>query len=86
MKITIEKTVTEKTEVEITLPCYRKDNICHVYKVFSEDECIQVCYASIYPTVGVTSITLAFGKSNTDCTKDEFETKMKEIVNLIINK
>ena len=86
MKIAFEKTITEKTEVEITLPCYRTDNICNVYKVYSETECLKVCYSSYYPGVEINPIAVAFGKSAIECTKHDYDVKFEEICNLLINK
>ena len=83
MKITIEKTETVKTEVEIKLPYYRKTN-CHYLKVYSETKCLQVCQLEGYMGIEQARIGLAFGKGTVDSTEEEFLAKWDEVYYLLL--
>jgi hypothetical protein len=71
--------------VEIELPVYRKA-ICHYYKVYSDENCIQVCDLEDHLRVGVCSSKLAFSDENIkDCSKEEFEENFKRVSETIIS-
>ena len=85
MEIRIKKTIEEK--VNVALPFYRKDN-CHHYKVYSENNCIQVTDLDTYSCgIQIGHIGLAISETNVECTQEEFEeafNKVKEqLTNLI---
>lgn len=78
MKRTITETVTK--EVEFELPHYRTDNICHIYKVYSDSESIQVCYATDYYGISHRpNMISAFGNETIETTEEEFLLKFDEV-------
>lgn len=69
MKMKVETKVI--SEVEVTLPIYRK-NGGQAFKVFSEQECIWVS-ASYRPSISISHSGLAWNTDETvDCTESEF--------------
>lgn len=82
MKITIKKTVEETHELE--LPAYRK-NICYYYKIISEEQAIQICFAN-----GSESIAMNYTSSALDCekvgTQKEFDAMFNKVFTLISEK
>lgn len=70
MKFTIEKTTKEAIEVEISLPCYRK-GICHYYKIYSENKCIQVTDIEGWFGISLHPTFLALNNT-TDSSEEEF--------------
>lgn len=66
-KLKVSKTTTE--EVEIKLPVFRK-GICHSYKVYSSEHCIQVYEGG---GIIIAHAELAWtGNDTEDCTEEEF--------------
>jgi len=55
-------------------PHYRTDNICHWYKVYSDDNCIQICLNSFgQSSIQVATNSLAFySEDQVDCSEAEF--------------
>lgn len=72
--ITIKTQKTVEVEKVVQLPIYRK-GICHAYKVFSPEKCIQVTWDSdVNIAIVVAHAGLAWqGKTEQDCTEEEFE-------------
>ena len=71
MKLKIKTETT--TEVEIELPVYRKAS-CFFYKVYSDENCIQVTDTVSHSGIIVAHAELAWHlDGGTDCTKEEFE-------------
>lgn len=78
MKIEIRKVVIES--IEVSLPIYRTDGY-HYYKIFSEENCIQVLNSEKTPCIGIHHTSLAFhGEGNKDCTKEIFEEKLEQAI------
>ena len=77
IKIQLNKTIKE--EKEITLPYYATDGVCHVYKVFSEHQCIQVFYG-IDSTVGIHNASLAFSVKSQEISEEEFKARYCESI------
>lgn len=70
----LEVSTMTKTFKEISLPHYRKTK-CFAYKIFSETNCIQVCYVQNSHAIGVYSAELAFAPdAGSECTAEEFTT------------
>jgi hypothetical protein len=84
MKITITKTVEETHELE--LPAYRK-NICYYYKIISETEAIQVCFAEYSKKqISESYTTSALSLATEIGTQEEFDAKFNEVFTLISEK
>ena len=78
MKIEVRKVVTES--IEVSLPIYRTDGY-HYYKIFSEENCIQVLDSKTTPCIAIHHTGLAFhGEGNKDCTKEIFEEKLEQAI------
>jgi len=81
MKIQITES-TEKT-IEIELPAYRK-SICHYYKVYSNEHCIQVCDIDSSTSIARYHSGLAYSdKRIEDCSKEEFEENYNKVKDLL---
>ena len=73
---------TNSKEVEIQLPYFATDGICHVYKVYSNNNCIQVTNTDFNPSIIVAHAGLAFNSSNSkQCTEEEFLDAYNEVKN-----
>jgi hypothetical protein len=87
MKIT-KRTVT-KEEIEVSFPHYSTDNICHWYKVISEDKMIKIFSNSYeeYCSIDLTQycIYAAFDDKATEITEKEFNDKFYEVSTIITN-
>lgn len=57
MKIKVNKTIAK--EIEVRVPSYFT-NSCHTYKIFSEQNCIQVTDLKGHEAIGVHDICLPF--------------------------
>jgi hypothetical protein len=85
MKITIKKTIEETHELE--LPAYRKDGICHWYKIISEREAVQVCNGKyVGVEICVISPNNALDRGTLECTSLEFELNLSEVINILKTK
>ena len=82
MKITITKTIQETHELE--LPAYRK-NICYYYKIISEEQAVQVCYAKDSEAIAVNYTSIAL-KCDEVGNQEEFEEKFNEVMQLLNDK
>jgi hypothetical protein len=82
MKITIKKTVEETHELE--LPAYRK-NICYYYKIISEEQAIQICFANGSQSIAVNYTNIALNRTEIG-TQEEFDAKFNEVFTLISGK
>lgn len=72
------KEFNEKT-VEIELPVYRKD-LCHYYKVYSENNCIVVCDFDFNFGISKSHVGLAYCRKDIeDCSKEEFEENYNKV-------
>ena len=72
---TIKTTITEviTREVEIKLPYYRKDGVCHWYMGINEKECIQVFLGnSSGAQIQIAHNGLALQEKHLECTEQEF--------------
>ena len=87
MKIT--KTITQKVEIEVQFPYYSKDNVCHWYKVISEDKMVKIFREtySEYCSIDLTQycIANAFDERCTVITEQEFNEKYNETITNITN-
>jgi hypothetical protein len=87
MKIT--KRIVKDEEIEVSLPHYSKDGICHWYKVISENKMIKIFSDTIleYGTVELTEycIYTAFDERTTEITEKEFNDKFYEVSTIITN-
>ena len=72
-------TITETKEVEIDLPDYVWDKVCHWYKIAGENSAIEVAYASHVSAIKTCSLSLAVAGTWAECTKQEFEEAFNEI-------
>jgi hypothetical protein len=87
MKIT-KRIVTEE-QIEVKFPYYSTDNICHWYKVISENKMIKIfsnSYAE-YCSIDLTEYCIynAFDEKNTEITEKEFNEKFYEVSTIITN-
>jgi hypothetical protein len=87
MKIT-KRTVT-KEEIEVSFPHYSKDNVCHWYKVISEDKMIKIFSDTLleYGSIDLTEYCIynAFDDRTTEITEKEFNDKFYEVNTIITN-
>ena len=80
--------VTTEQQIEVTLPYYAKDNICHWYKVISENRMIMIFKGKDrYVSVDLTEycINSAFDDTSTEITQKEFNDKFNEVNKIIMN-
>jgi hypothetical protein len=82
MEITISKTIQETHELE--LPAYRK-NICYYYKIISEKQAIQICFANGSESIAISYTNIAL-KCDEVATQEEFDTKFNEVVTVLMEK
>ena len=82
MKITITKTVEETHELE--LPAYRK-NICYYYKIISEEQAVQICFAKDSEAIAMSYTSIALNGTEIG-TQEEFDTKFNEVVTVLMEK
>lgn len=78
----IKKIIQTIKEVDISLPYYCK-NICHWYKIYSKDKCIQVFYSKHEDCGGLQSISASIPLENNDniqCTEEEFNEKFEIVL------
>jgi hypothetical protein len=87
MKIT-KRIVTEQ-QIEVSFPHYSTDNVCHWYKVISEDKMIKIFSDSFaeYCSIDLTQycISNAFDEKCTILTEKEFNDKFYEVNTIITN-
>ena len=84
MKITVEKTIKETHELE--LPAYRK-NICYYYKIINEKESLQVCFGEhLSKQISESYTSSALSLAPEIGTKEEFEEKFNEVMQLLNDK
>jgi hypothetical protein len=87
MKIT-KRTVTEE-QIEVSFPHYSTDNICHWYKVISENQMVKIFSDSYseYCSIDLTQYCIfnAFDKRCTILTEKEFNEKFYEVCTIITN-
>ena len=71
----IETTKTIKTSKEIELPYYCTDGVCHAYKVFSEEYCIEVYSGGLGSRIDIVDAMFPFSLQfpETQCTKEVFQ-------------
>lgn len=72
------KTKTEKIEVEITFPHYRK-TICHTYKVLNEKHAICVTEVTNWDSIGQCVSDQAFNDNTQECTEDFYNKQFTKI-------
>lgn len=83
LEITIQKSVPEV--VSINLPHYRMGG-CHVYCVYNDKNCIQVCFSKGMESISVNHAGLAFNNpEGKECDSSEFFDKHIEVT-LILSK
>jgi hypothetical protein len=82
MKITITKTVEETHELE--LPAYRK-SICYYYKIISEEQALQVCFAQGNEAIAMSYTSIALNDKQIS-TQEEFDAKYDEVMQLLNDK
>ena len=82
MKITISKTIQETHELE--LPAYRK-NICYYYKIISETQAIQICFAKDSESISVNYTSIALNGTE-EGNQKEFDAKLNEVVDILKKK
>lgn len=71
--------------VEIELPVYRK-SICHYYKVYSDENFLQVCDVESNFSIGRFYAGLAFSHEGIeDCSKEEFEENFKKVSEVLMS-
>lgn len=77
----IKKQITTTEEIEISLPYFSK-NICHWYKIISDDMAIQVLFSDyrICGNVNLVNSSLAFNDDNEQCTEEEFNEKFDLVI------
>lgn len=86
--IKVPKKVIQESQEEITVPIpyYMKDS-CHVYKIFSEKECLQVTHGlHVYKNIGIYHVELPFNTGATVATKEEFEENYEKVITFIQSK
>ena len=77
MEITVTKTIIEKVKLE--LPAYFK-NIGHVYKISSDETCIQVCTVNNYYSIKKCDNTLPFATNSEPTTKEFYIQEYKKVL------
>jgi hypothetical protein len=82
MKITITKTIQETHELE--LPAYRK-SICYYYKILSEEEALQICFAKGSESIAMSYTSIALTDKQAG-NQEEFNAKYDEIMQLLNDK
>lgn len=81
MEITVVETVSKK--VEINLPMYIRTSKIHCYKVYSEQQAIQVCSSKYnMSSISEVSVPVAFSGSYELITQDEFEKEFCAVIEL----
>jgi hypothetical protein len=86
MKIT--RRITKEEQIEVQFPHYSKDDVCHWYKVISENKMIKIYSGSEgYCSLDLTeyNISSAFEDTKTIITEQEFNEKYNEVLNIITN-
>lgn len=83
----IIKTEIIKTEIEIDLPAFTTNNICYWHKVYSPEKCLTVFIGcNLEADIMINFSSLALGESKIACSKEIFEEKFKEAMEILINK
>jgi len=84
MKITVNEVVSK--EVEVTLPAYRKSS-CHLYKVISETEVVQITTLGGHETIEVNPFTQNALREDLEiATEKEFYDAFSEVFKVINDK
>jgi hypothetical protein len=85
----IKTKVTTEQQIEVTLPYYAKDNICHWYKVIAEDKMIKLFsgHNDKFCCVDFNeyNVDSAFSDKNVKITEQEFNDKFYAVVTNITN-
>ena len=82
MKITIKRTIEETHELE--LPAYRK-SICYYYKIISEEQAIQVCFAKDNEAIAISYASIALTDKEMG-NQEEFDLKFNQVMTILIDK
>jgi hypothetical protein len=80
MEITVKKTIEEKVKLE--LPAYFK-NSAYVYKIASDETCIQVCTVTQYFSISKCETTLPLNTNAEPTTKAIYEQGYKKVLGLL---
>jgi hypothetical protein len=80
MEITVKKTIEEKVKLE--LPAYFK-NLAHVYKISSDETCLQVCTVKDYFSIGKCHNSLPILTNSEPTTKAIYEQEYKRVLGLL---
>ena len=80
MEITVTKTIEEKVKLE--LPAYFK-NIAHVYKISSDETCIQICTVNDYCSIKKCHNELPFATNSEPTTKEFYIQEYKKVLGLL---
>jgi hypothetical protein len=79
MKITVKKTIEETHELE--LPAYRK-NICYYYKIISEEQALQVCFAKDSEAIAMSYTSIALTDKQIG-NEEEFNAYFNEVSKML---
>ena len=77
MEITIKKTIQEKVILE--LPAYFKDS-AHVYKISTDESCIQVCTMKDYLSISKCASTLPLNTNSELTTRQIYNQEYKKVL------
>ena len=80
MEITVKKTIKEKVKLE--LPAYFK-NLAHVYKISSDETCLQVCTVKDYFSIGKCHSSLPILTNSEPTTKAIYNQEYKRVLGLL---
>jgi hypothetical protein len=82
MEITVNKTIQETHQID--LPAYRK-NICYYYKIISEEQAVQVCFAKDSEAIAMSYTSIALIDKEVG-TQEEFDLKFNEVITILMEK
>ena len=80
MEITVKKTIEEKVKLE--LPAYFKDS-AHVYKISTDETCIQVCTSFQYLSISKCATTLPLVTNAELTIKEIYDQEYKKVLELL---
>lgn len=80
MEITVKKTIQEKVKLE--LPAYFKDS-AHVYKISTDESCVQVTTLNQHLSISQCSVTLPLVTSAELTTKEIYDQEYKRVLGLL---
>ena len=79
-------TITETKEVEIDLPDYVWDKICHWYKITGENSAVEVAYsATSVAAIKTCSLSLAVAGTWEECSEQEFNEAFNKALSALHN-